>query len=74
MMEWVLGLIDDSGGDLFFGEIVDILVGLFLGDLRDSLVLVEMLIILVDFFNELLVSFNKIREELTVDSDDGYHE
>ena len=36
--------------------------------------LVELLVVLVDFFYELLVSFDEVREELTVDSYDCYHE
>lgn len=74
MSENVLGFVDDSGGDLIFGEVVDVLVGLLLSDVGDSLVLVELVAVLVDFFDEFLISFDEIREAMAVDSYDGYHE
>ncbi len=70
----VLGFVDDSGSDLIFREVVDVLVGLFLSDVGDSLMLVELVAVLVDFFDEFLISFDKVREAMTVDSYDGYHE
>jgi hypothetical protein len=53
---------------------MEVIVGLLLGDLGDSLMLVQILAIPVNFFDEFLVSFDEVREELTVDSHDGYHE
>ena len=53
-------LIDNFGSDFFLGKVTDKLIRLLLCDIRDSLMLVEIIAVLVNFSHKLLVSLNKV--------------
>jgi hypothetical protein len=63
---------NNSGSDLFLGEVADKFVGLILCDIGNSCMLIHVFMILVYFFHEMLIAFNKIREQLTVDSNNEH--
>lgn len=68
------GLIYDSGSDFFFRKITNKLISLLLSEMRDSLMLIEVFLIFVYFLHELLIPLYKIREELTIDTNDNHAE